>query len=575
MGSLDTYYTPTDPDKRSDEDYYSSDDTSTAGSEPSGLPLSINTQPNVVDILSSDDTSSVASCDKKPVSKILRSNASTEGDIINQEPKVDYIHNTSTPFITARFARDPNQEPCVLSEKHNGKLITRKVRPNAKVIYIPTKEARNPTPKKKTPTADQIVGSAPKNPPLMKRRPPSTSKLTKYPKPIEDPKLSTFQDTIEAINQKYKKGKHENFQNSAHFNNRQRHKEIKLYIDSLPAPELHRHRFKSDKEKNEYMERVLLLDKPLRQDYSDISIYKDKGGTRANFSSYLEGVTASIDDTDKHHAAQRLYNMKLRRSKSLFPTLYPSILSDTQYKVGVLDIGILKDLALHSKGKINNKKVTILTGIQEITSAKGSFYIQHENIDPSKNWIFKGSIVLNAIKQLRYEVLTGLGLPFAPSYSPTLVFTVNPSPQPGHVDFPLLPVDAIHYPWILHAPLCEEGMWLNFFPINEVNNKRVVTPVKAHIPLGLYIVLRADVIHSGAMGSPGNVRFHMPLKDEAIDGRMLRFVTNEQYANFPSPADCEQNTIEVADQDPEYLNKFYSRYPSLENDNIFGLYKFL
>jgi hypothetical protein len=60
-------------------------------------------------------------------------------------------------------------------------------------------------------------------------------------------------------------------------------------------------------------------------------------------------------------------------------------------------------------------------------------------------------------------------------------------------------------------------------------------PVKAHIPLGLYILLRADIIHSGAMGSPGNVHFHMALKDQSINGRHLFTVTAADYPNFPSP----------------------------------------
>jgi hypothetical protein len=117
-------------------------------------------------------------------------------------------------------------------------------------------------------------------------------------------------------------------------------------------------------------------------------------------------------------------------------------------------------------------------------------------------------------------------------------------------------------------------MWLNLFPIHEVNGERVVTPVKAHIPLGLYILLRADVIHSGALGSPGNVRFHMVFKDRSIDGRELFSVSNQYYPNFPSPEQCAQNTIEIADVDPEYFNKFYAEYPIHDGDDTFALYDF-
>jgi hypothetical protein len=115
-------------------------------------------------------------------------------------------------------------------------------------------------------------------------------------------------------------------------------------------------------------------------------------------------VTAPNDNARKQ-SANRMHNTRMSREKTLFPTLYPTLLPATQYKVGELGIALLRDLALHSRGKINNKKPTSLTGHHAIQSALGTYYIEHENIAPENNWLFKGSIILAAIKQLHYDVL--------------------------------------------------------------------------------------------------------------------------------------------------------------------------
>ena len=60
-------------------------------------------------------------------------------------------------------------------------------------------------------------------------------------------------------------------------------------------------------------------------------------------------------------------------------------------------------------------------------------------------------------------------------------------------------------PWVLHLPLVEEGMWLNYWP----DALRAQPPVRLHIPFGTYLLLRVDAVHGGIFGEPGNLRLHV------------------------------------------------------------------
>lgn len=99
---------------------------------------------------------------------------------------------------------------------------------------------------------------------------------------------------------------------------------------------------------------------------------------------------------------------------------------------------------------------------------------------------------------------------------PAFLLTMLEYPQPPHRDMQGYDngEDWLHHfcPFILHLPLCEEGMYLNVW--EEPNNKNVA-PLRIHIPFGTYLLLRVDVVHGGVFGSPGNVRLHIafrPLK---------------------------------------------------------------
>jgi hypothetical protein len=95
--------------------------------------------------------------------------------------------------------------------------------------------------------------------------------------------------------------------------------------------------------------------------------------------------------------------------------------------------------------------------------------------------------------------------------------------QPPHWDFiGWRDVKAHDMPWVVHVPLCREGMMLHVWPTerdeathsSNLENFKIGQPKLVHIAFGDYLILRADVCHGGCFGSKGNMRFHMVLRKE-------------------------------------------------------------
>jgi hypothetical protein len=93
--------------------------------------------------------------------------------------------------------------------------------------------------------------------------------------------------------------------------------------------------------------------------------------------------------------------------------------------------------------------------------------------------------------------------------------------QPPHWDFTgWRKCAAKDMPWILHVPLCQEGMMLHVWPTtrdaethaDEFENFKLGKPEYIHVAFGDALLLRADVAHGGCFGSQGNSRFHMVLR---------------------------------------------------------------
>jgi len=66
------------------------------------------------------------------------------------------------------------------------------------------------------------------------------------------------------------------------------------------------------------------------------------------------------------------------------------------------------------------------------------------------------------------------------------------------------PVTAF-LPWILHCPVVEEGMFLNYWP----DSRKDKCPIRIHIPFGTYLLTRVDAVHGGIFGQAGNIRLHI------------------------------------------------------------------
>jgi hypothetical protein len=92
-------------------------------------------------------------------------------------------------------------------------------------------------------------------------------------------------------------------------------------------------------------------------------------------------------------------------------------------------------------------------------------------------------------------------------------------------------IKAAEMPWIVHVPLCREGMMLHVWPTQrdldthalKKEKLKLGTPKLIYVAFGDYLLLRADVCHGGCFGSKGNMRFHMVLRREGcpLDSKCL------------------------------------------------------
>lgn len=97
-------------------------------------------------------------------------------------------------------------------------------------------------------------------------------------------------------------------------------------------------------------------------------------------------------------------------------------------------------------------------------------------------------------------------------YRPGIIITLESFHQTPHRDFHITNCrkDENLSIWILHLPLCREGLELNVWEnMNKTDKKG--SPIKVFVPFGTYLLLRGDVTHGGCFGERGNTRFHMAM----------------------------------------------------------------
>jgi hypothetical protein len=63
-------------------------------------------------------------------------------------------------------------------------------------------------------------------------------------------------------------------------------------------------------------------------------------------------------------------------------------------------------------------------------------------------------------------------------------------------------------PFILHLPLCKEGLALQIWSTWEGDETKHICPKLIFVPFGCALLLRADIYHAGCYGTKGNLKLH-------------------------------------------------------------------
>jgi hypothetical protein len=95
-------------------------------------------------------------------------------------------------------------------------------------------------------------------------------------------------------------------------------------------------------------------------------------------------------------------------------------------------------------------------------------------------------------------------------FYPRLVFTKGlASHQKPHLDFPKAEfMRKGRVPFILHLPLCKEGLVLQIWSTWEGDGTSHVRPKLIFVPFGCALLLRADIYHAGCYRTKDNLRLH-------------------------------------------------------------------
>ena len=195
-----------------------------------------------------------------------------------------------------------------------------------------------------------------------------------------------------------------------------------------------------------------------------------------------------------------------------------------------------------------------------------------------KNWkdhgVFLGNAVL--VKQIDNfaKIIKGkVGIDETYGHFPGFVMhTGEESFQEFHLDLP----GGTGNEWILHAPLCTQGMWLHVAIHIVEEEKTVVIPQKLRIPFGCYLLLRSSVVHSGICGSPGNIRFHMVFKPPHASGKKLYYVDENTVTGYPKSSEIDSTSVlDVIDEDPKFFDALNDPLTTAQDIKEFtGLVKF-
>jgi hypothetical protein len=95
-------------------------------------------------------------------------------------------------------------------------------------------------------------------------------------------------------------------------------------------------------------------------------------------------------------------------------------------------------------------------------------------------------------------------------FYPSLVFTTGlASHKKPHLDFPQAEfMRKGRVLFILHLPLCKEGLALQIWSTWEGDGTSHVRPKLIVVAFGCALLLRADIYNAGCYGTKGNLRLH-------------------------------------------------------------------
>lgn len=146
-----------------------------------------------------------------------------------------------------------------------------------------------------------------------------------------------------------------------------------------------------------------------------------------------------------------------------------------------------------------------------------------------------------------------------------LILTSSPGNQPAHRDFGDIGKmqSEIYAPWVLHLPLCKEGLYLRVwtFPKKHVEKTAIEgwCCFMVHVPFGAFLLLRGDVVHSGVYGAPGNLRFHAVFTTCPLDSKKLEIKSDEIPYDYLNKMKCSPNVMQITYPENEYADKLINR----------------
>jgi hypothetical protein len=136
---------------------------------------------------------------------------------------------------------------------------------------------------------------------------------------------------------------------------------------------------------------------------------------------------------------------------------------------------------------------------------------------------------------------------------PAVVITKKPHDQTLHLDDG--PGEIL---FLLHFPLCEEGMLLRVLG-NSKKGKTMSDFLR--IPFGSYAITRGDVYHAGIYGKSGNFKFHMVVKAAG------KYTVSDKLHRLKNDSKPDANKWKISMYKENEMHSFSTDYLSMLREN--------